>query len=140
MEQNAIFEPVFVMLMLTIIVWVYMYARRIPFIRNSDFGPGELTPITLQQRSPPAVSNPSDNLKNLFEIPVLFYFVSLFLFATNQVDQIYLFASWFFVVFRIFHSVVHCTFNAILLRFSLYVVSTLSLWFIILRAALGLLE
>jgi hypothetical protein len=137
MEQSHIFEPAFVMLILTLLVWIYMYSRRIPFIRRSNFSPGELTPLALQQRSPPEVSNPSDNLKNLFEIPVLFYFVCVYLFVTNQVDHIYLIASWSFVVFRIFHSIVHCTFNAIMLRFSLYVVSTVSFWFIILRAVFG---
>jgi hypothetical protein len=140
MEQSVIFEPVFVMLILTLLVWIYMFARRIPFITSSHFGPGELTPLSLQQRSPPEVSNPSDNLKNLFEIPVIFYFLSLYLFVTNQVDQVYLIASWLFVVFRVFHSIVHCTFNAVMLRFSLYLVATLSLWFIVLRAGLGLLS
>ena len=134
MDQHNIFAPVFAMLILTLLVWLYMYSRRIPFIKQSNFGPGELTPQELQRRSPPAVSNPSDNLKNLFEIPVLFYFLALYLFVTNQGDQIYLIASWVFVIFRIAHSVVHCTFNAIMLRFSLYLISTLSFWFIVLRA------
>ncbi len=133
MEQSSIFEPVIVMLVLTLLVWVYMYARRIPFIRKNNFGPDELTALELQKRSPPEVANPSDNLKNLFELPVIFYFLSIFLYLTNQVDQVYLIASWSFVVFRIFHSIVHCTFNLIMLRFSLYLVSALSLWFIVLR-------
>jgi hypothetical protein len=40
-----------------------------------------------------AVSNPSDNLKNLFEIPVLFYALALYLFITNQVDVAYVTAA-----------------------------------------------
>jgi hypothetical protein len=32
-----------------------------------------LTPAKLAELSPPAVANPSDNLKNLFELPVIFY-------------------------------------------------------------------
>ena len=133
MHQASIFNPVFAMLILTLIVWLYMYAKRIQFINNSDFGPGELTPLELQKRSPPAVSNPSDNFRNLFEIPVLFYFVALYLFVTNQVDQFYVIAAWCFVVFRVFHSIVHCTFNAIMMRFSLYAVSTLAFWVIAVR-------
>lgn len=139
MQQSAIFQPVFLMLVLTLVVWLYMYSKRIPFINSSNFGPGELTPLELQRRSPPSVSTPSDNLKNLFEIPVLFYFVCLYLFVTNQVDQIYLYASWWFVTFRVVHSIIHCTFNAVLLRFAIYVTSTLAFWFIVLRAAINLL-
>lgn len=139
MNQSAIFEPVVVMLILTMVVWVYMYSKRIPFIRKSKLTPAEMTPGNMQKISPPAVANPSDNLKNLFEIPILFYVVALLLFVSNQVDQTYLVAAWVFVVFRIFHSAVHCTFNAIILRFSLYVVATLAFWFIVLRIAMGML-
>ena len=139
MDQANIFGPVFAMMLLTLFVWVYMYCRRIPFIIRGKFGPDELTSLELQKRSPPAVVNPSDNLKNLFEIPVLFYFLALYLYLTYQVDGLYLFAAWVFTIFRILHSIVHCTFNAIMLRFSLYVISTLSFWFIVLRALLDYL-
>jgi hypothetical protein len=82
------------------------------------------------------VANPSDNLKNLFEIPVLFYALVLYLFVTNQVDAVYVNAAWVFVVFRALHSAVHCTFNLIMLRFYLYLFATLAVWFIAIRAAL----
>ena len=82
------------------------------------------------------MSNPSDNLKNLFEIPVLFYALALYLFVTNQVDAAYVSAVWIFVAFRALHSAVHCTFNLVMLRFYLYLFSTLAVWFIAVRAAL----
>jgi len=88
----------------------------------------------LARLSPSAVSNPSDNLKNLFEMPVLFYALALYLFVTNQVDAAYVYAGWIFVGFRALHSAVHCTFNLVLLRFWLYAISTVALWFIVLRA------
>jgi hypothetical protein len=136
MNQTAIFLPFFSMILLTLVVWVYMYARRIPFIRKSRLRPEQLTPIELARISPPVVANPSDNLKNLFEIPTLFYALVLYLYVTQQVDAVYLVASWVFVAFRAFHSAVHCTINIIILRFSLYVVSTLALGFMAIRAAL----
>ena len=65
-----------------------MYVRRIRFIQSRELTPAELTiPGRLAELSPPAVSNPSDNLKNLFEIPVIFYALALLLFATQQVDS-----------------------------------------------------
>ncbi|HUL81913.1 MAG TPA: MAPEG family protein [Gammaproteobacteria bacterium] len=137
MDQNAIFGPFLAQMLLTLVVWAYMYARRIPFIvgrklTQTDMArPGELARI-----SPPAVSNPSDNLKNLFEIPVLFYALVLFLYATRQVDALYLGAAWVFVAFRIAHSIVHCTFNLVILRFYLYLTATLAVWFILIRALL----
>lgn len=134
--QNAIFSPFFAMVFLTLLVWVYMYIRRISFITSRKLTPKDLTPSAFAQISPPSVSNPSDNLKNLFEIPVIFYALVLYLFITRQVDAVYVSASWVFVVFRALHSVVHCTFNRIILRFYLYLFATIAVWFIAIRAAL----
>jgi hypothetical protein len=134
--QNAIFSPFFAMMFITLVVWVYMYVRRISFITSSKLLPKELTPSVLAQLSPPNVSNPSDNLKNLFEIPIIFYVLVLYLFITKQVDAVYVSAAWIFVAFRALHSAVHCTFNRIILRFYLYLFATLAVWFIAIRAAL----
>jgi hypothetical protein len=137
MRQDAIFSPFFATMFLTLVVWVYMYIRRISFIIGRKISQQEISlPGTLAQISPPNVSNPSDNLKNLFEIPVLFYALVLYLFITKQVDTVYVNAAWVFVVFRILHSAVHCTFNLVILRFYLYLFATLAVWFIAIRAAL----
>lgn len=140
MTQTAIFGPFFAMLLLTLVVWVYMYVRRIRFIRKNDVSPKDLAvPGELARISPPEVSNPSDNLKNLFEMPVIFYALSLYLFVTNQVDAVYLGAAWGFVAFRALHSAVHCTINLVMLRFYLYLISSIALWFIVIRAVLSYL-
>ena len=138
MTQTAIFGPFFAMLLLTLLVWVYMYIRRISFIRNANINVQDLAaPGMLAQLTPPAVSNPSDNLKNLFEVPTLFYALTLYLFVTSGVDATYVAAAWVFVAFRAAHSIVHCTFNLVMLRFYLYLAATLALWFMLIRAALA---
>ena len=124
-------------MLLTLVVWVYMYGRRLPFIFSSGLDPKQMTPLELARLSPPQVSNPSDNLKNLFELPTVFYVVVLYIYVTNQVDRAYLWAAWGFFLFRALHSAVHCTFNLIPLRFALYVISAGALWFTVLRAALA---
>lgn len=137
-SQSAIFGPFLATVLLTFIVWVFMYIRRIGFIRSRNITPKDLAvPGALAELSPPEVSNPSDNLKNLFEIPVLFYALALYLFVTSQVDATHLIAAWVFVVFRALHSAVHCTINVVMLRFYLYLISTLAVWFIAARAMLG---
>ncbi|BBC26380.1 MAPEG family protein [Pseudanabaena sp. ABRG5-3] len=136
MTQESIFSPFFATILLTILVWIYMYIRRINFIVSRKLATKELTPIALAQLSPPAVSNPSDNLKNLFELPIIFYALVFYLFITKQVDSIYINAAWIFFGFRTLHSLVHCTFNLIMLRFYLYLISAIALWFMTMRAAL----
>jgi hypothetical protein len=136
MPQNAIFSPFFAMVLLTFVVWLYMYFRRLNFIASKKLKTEELTDSLLAQLSPPAVSNPSNNFKNLFEIPVIFYALVLYLFSTRQVDVLYVNAAWVFVIFRALHSAVHCTFNLINLRFGFYLISSIAIWFISIRAAL----
>jgi hypothetical protein len=137
MRQDAIFSPFFATVFLTLLVWVYMYIRRIRFITIRKLNQKDMaTPAAFAQISPPNVSNPSDNLKNLFEIPIIFYALILYLFITKQVDALYVNAAWVFVGFRVLHSAVHCTFNLIMLRFYLYLFATLAVWFIAIRTAI----
>ena len=136
MHQTEIFGPFLAMMALTLAVWLFMFARRIPFIRS--LGDVDLSvPGELARLSPASVSNPSDNLKNLFELPVLFYAICLYLYAAGQVDGAYVAAGWVFLVFRVLHSAIHCTFNHVMARFSVYFVASVALWFMLLRAALG---
>lgn len=138
MRQAAIFGPFFVTMILTLVVWVYMYTRRISFITRHGVSSQDLAaPGALAQISPPAVSNPSDNLKNLFETPVIFYALALYLFVTKQVDVPYLGAAWVFVAFRVLHSAVHCIFNLVILRFYLYLIASIAVWLIAIRAAMN---
>ena len=135
MNQHAIFGPFFLMMGLTLLVWLFIYAKRIRFLNSIDLDPNEITPAKLAELSPPAVANPSDNLKNLFEMPVLFYAMTLYLYTMGQVDTMHLVTAWFFVALRAAHSAVHCTVNVVLVRFGLYAMSSIALWFMVLRAA-----
>jgi len=135
MEQSDIFGPFLTLMLLTLLVWIYLYVRRIGFIRRERIDPRRLElPGELTRLSPAAVSNPSDNLKNLFELPVLFYALALFLFVTNRVDATYVVVAWAFVAFRFAHSIVHCTFNRVMVRFYCYLAASLALWMMVLRA------
>lgn len=136
MSQTAIFGPFFAVMLLTLAVWVYMYVRRIHFLQSNDIQPDQIsTPEALARITPPRVATPSDNLKNLFELPVLFYGICLCLYATSQVDGTYVGAAWVFASFRALHSGVHCTFNHIMTRFTLYLIASLALWTMVVRAA-----
>jgi hypothetical protein len=134
MDSSSVFVPFAGTMLLTMVVWVYMYARRLPFLaRSGMLKQRRITPEELAQRSPPGVAMPSDNLKNLFEMPTLFYAVVLYLAASGQVDSAYVVAAWAFFLLRVAHSIVHCTFNFIPLRFLIYVGSSLALWFMVVR-------
>lgn len=136
MDQNKIFGPLLALMLLTVIVWIYMYSKRLPFIRSLGLKPEEITPALLASQAPPSVSTPSDNLRNLFEVPVIFYTLCLYLYVSDLVDSVYVIAAWMYVLFRIAHSFVHCTVNLVILRFILYAISSFILFFMLFRAVI----
>lgn len=135
MNNAAIFLPMLATMALTAVVWFYMYAKRIPAMRKAGVSVQTYTtPERISELLPEAVNFPANNLKNLFEVPTLFYGLCLYLFVSENVDTIYVSAAWLFFVLRVAHSIVHCTVNVVMLRFYLYAAASLSLWFMLGRA------
>jgi len=135
MNAAAIFLPMLATMTLTAIVWVFMYAKRIPAMRKARVSVQTYTtPERVAEHLPEEVNFPANNLKNLFELPVLFYGLCLYLFVSGNVDAAYVVAAWIFFLFRTFHSIVHCTSNIVMARFYLYVGAALALWFMLGRA------
>ena len=125
------------MMLLTAIVWAYMYTRRLTYIRANRIPPQELTtPERAARLLPEPVALPANNLRNLLELPVLFYALCLYLYVTGTADGLYVIAAWGFVALRAVHSIVHCTVNIVVLRFLAYFTASLLLWFMLARALL----
>ena len=139
MSQHAILLPFLSMLILTFVVWVVLFARRIPMLQKSDADLTHITKAELTSMSPSHVIAPSENFLNLFELPVAFYAIVLYLFSTSSVDGFYVAAAWIFVAGRYCHSYIHCAGKAVPIRFGFYLVSSLALWTMIFRAAWQLL-
>jgi len=140
MQETEILAPFFGMLLLTMAVWLYMYALRITFLTKNKVNAQRLTsPENVAQIIPEDVNSPANNLKNLFELPVVFYALCLYLYVSGNVDSVYVAAAWAFFGLRAVHSAIHCTINRVMARFLAYMAGALVLWFMVLRAALGLL-
>jgi hypothetical protein len=87
---------------------------------------------------PDTVNYPAYNFKNLFELPVLFYGLCLYLYVSQSVDTVYLIAAWLFFVLRVAHSFEHCTSNVVMRRFYFYAAGALALWFMLGKAIVDL--
>jgi hypothetical protein len=117
-----------------------MYARRIPAMQKAGVSVQTYTmPDKIIQYLPENVNLASNNLKNLFELPTLYYGLCLYLFVSGNVDATYVVSAWSFFGFRVLHSVVHCTVNIVMLRFLTYAAGALSLWFMLGRALIAAL-
>ncbi|MDX1404506.1 MAG: MAPEG family protein [Woeseiaceae bacterium] len=140
MDRSTILLPFFGVMLLTLVVWLVMYIRRIRFLilNRVDLRTVD-TPDKAASVVPYEVGLAAHNLKNLFELPVLFYAVCLYLFVSDSVDATHLAAAWWFFAFRVAHSVIHCSSNVVIHRFTAYLLSALALWLMVIRAFLRLL-
>ncbi|MDI1301893.1 MAG: MAPEG family protein [bacterium] len=140
MNQQLILQPVVCMFLLTGSVWAFMYIRRLSFILRNNIDPQSVaTPELMNARLPAYINNSSNNLKNLFELPVVFYALCAFLLLSQKVDTVFLYSAWAYAGLRAAHSLVHCTVNVVNLRFTAYFLSSLVLWFMVARLALSVL-
>lgn len=132
MNQEAIFIPFFGLMILTILVWVYMYYLRLSYLMRNKVNPQNIsTTNELLKIIPSKVNLPAENLGNLFELPIIFYAACIYLYVTNNVDEIYLFLAYSFFVLRVIHSIIHCTYNKVMHRFYSYLGSSVLLWLIV---------
>jgi hypothetical protein len=137
MNQQLILQPVVALFILTAIVWVGMYARRLGYMASNSIDPQSVaTPELMSKLLPETVNNASNNLKNLFELPVVFYVLCGLLLLAQRVDAMYLYAAWAYVGMRALHSLIHCTVNSVNARFTAYFLSSLVLWFMVARFAM----
>lgn len=137
MYQPTLSIPFAGMLMLTMLVWLLMYVKRLGYIRKHNIDPQSLADAhTLASVLPESINRPANNLRNLCELPVLFYAVVLFHMSIVNSDAVFAWCAWIFFIFRCIHSLVHCTFNRVTLRFAAYFISSIALWVMVLRTAL----
>ena len=72
MESRLILLPALVMVFLTFVVWCRMYVVRIGQIRRERIPP-QAVATSVQAAARLTDTRASDNFRNLFELPVLFY-------------------------------------------------------------------
>lgn len=127
-DQRLIFIPLLAQVLLTALVWFWMYVTRIAEIRRSRIDVQALAIAVEGAGLLKPVAGPSDNLINLFELPVLFYVAVITLYVTHTVDTTMLCLASLFVCLRYVHSAVHITYNRVMHRFTAYASGSLVLW------------
>lgn len=135
MSFKPILLPMITQVFLTFAVWVYMYVLRLGEIRRKAIDPQDLQDRARAHELLTVSANASNNLKNLFELPVLFYAAVLLSLALMIQDVMLVRLAWGFVILRIVHSVVQCTYNRVMHRFVAYAISCLFLLVIWVRLA-----
>ena len=135
-----ILAPVVVLLAWTMVMWVWMYATRIPAMLKAGIdakGMVGSTGASLRAQLPDNVSWKADNYNHLHEAPTLFYAVAIVLAIIGQGDGFNTTLAWAYVGLRIAHSLVQATVNRVAVRFALFALSSLALMGLILHAGIA---
>ncbi len=135
MFYKPILLPVLALVVLTFAVWLVLYFTRIREIIAKRINAGELANSHQARLLLTDSAGPSDNLRNLFEMPILFYLAMLLSLILLIQDGQLVVLAWLYVTLRALHSVVHCTYNRVMHRFSVYLASCAILFMIWLRMA-----
>ena len=134
---TAILWPAVAMACLTFLVWVRLYQLRLGEMARKRIDAQALASAADSVRLL-VDTRASDNFRNLFELPVLFYAGVLLAAQLGVSDGVSLALAWAFVALRAVHSLVHCTFNHVMTRFVAYALATLVLIAFWVRLALAM--
>ena len=140
MSIPTILLPLFVEVILTFILLLWLGV-----LRRNDISGGatRLSQIGLREPNwPTPTLQVAYSFSNQFELPVLFYVLTILEIITRHADFIFVVLAWIFVVMRLGQAYVHTTSNVVVRRGSFYMVGAVVLmvaWVIFMvRILLGL--
>lgn len=136
--SQTILQPVVALIAWSMVMWAWLYATRIPAIVKGKVAMDPaMTTADLNTHLPASVRWKADNYNHLMEQPTLFYAVALTLALLGQGEGINTMIAWGYVVLRVVHSLVQALTNIIMVRFLVFMVSSLALLALVLHAALA---
>lgn len=139
LTRSPILLPVVGLVAWTMVMWFWMYLTRIPAIFKARMRLDPNAPRGEQMSQlPPRVRWKADNYNHLMEQPTLFYAVAIVLALVSKRPELDATIAWSYVGLRVLHSFVQAVINKIELRFALFMVSSLVLLVLTVRAALAL--
>lgn len=130
--------PLLALMGWTFVMWVWMYATRIPAMRQVKVDLAEMSRTGAKLELPPRVTRVADNYNHLHEQPTLFYALALAAQLAGAGDAVNVGLAWAYVLLRVVHSMVQATGNVILLRFWVFATGSLVLLVLLVRTALAL--
>jgi hypothetical protein len=134
--HSSLLAPLMALVLWTFVMCAWMYATRIPAMMRLKVAYDPRRPVAeFQAQLPPAVRWKADNYNHLMEQPTLFYAVALTLAFLGADGGFNAALAWAYVGVRVVHSLVQAMVNIILLRFAIFMIGTLVLLLLSLRAA-----
>ena len=145
--NSAILQPVVALAAWTMIVWIWMYATRLPAMGRAGIDAKNMVGSTsgglrndLIAKGEERASWVADNYNHLHEAPTIFYAVSIVLAMIGQGDNLNATIAWVYVGLRVAHSLLQILSNRVVIRFVLFALSTIALIMLVTHSALSVFQ
>jgi hypothetical protein len=129
MSLQAVLLPLFVEVILTFVLMLQMGA-----LRRADYSSGAVKAddIALREpRWPQRTTQAANAFSNQFELPVLFYVLTILAWDTRHAGIVFVVLAWIFVICRVLQAYIHVTSNVVRYRglfFSIGAVVLMIMW------------
>lgn len=126
MNPNWLYLPLLLQVCLTLAIYSALILAKIKAVRANEV---DHTRRALHDDAwPEYVQKINNNIRNQFEVPVLFYVLVIALVELSAVGIIAIVAAWVFALSRLIHAWVHTGPNVVLLRRNIFIVGVLAIF------------
>ena len=140
--HSPILAPVVALVAWSLVMMLWMYARRLPAIGRAKIDLATWrggTGAQLEEILDPHVQWKAHNYNHLMEQPTLFYALCLALAVAGLGDGLNATLAWVYVGLRVLHSLIQATVNVVRWRFLTFAAASIVLIVLAVRAGLALL-
>lgn len=127
MIQSQILQPIVVLLAWTMIMWLWMYATRIPAMQKAGIDAGKIQQKGELDVLPIEVKRIADNYNHLHEQPTVFFALVFYSHLVGVADELNVMLAWAYVALRVAHSLIQAVWNYVPVRFLAFILSSLVL-------------
>lgn len=131
-------QPIITLVLWTLIVLVWLYAKRIPAMQAAKIDPDKyrLKDSGGTSQLPSAARAVADNYNHLHEAPTVFYALSLAIQIGGLSNPAFVGLAWVYVILRIVHSLIQANEGKVVIRFSVFILSQMILIIMAILAAM----
>jgi hypothetical protein len=137
--MTSMLTPVLALIVLTLIVWIWMYATRIPAMQRAKIDPQTAAHPGSLNVLPSSARRVADNYNHLLEQPTIFYALAFLIVLAGHTDPLYVDLAWAYVGLRVVHTLIQCTVNIVNLRFLVFALSTIVLMIMAVREVMHMM-
>lgn len=134
--SHSLLLPVVVLVAWSLVMWAWMVATRIPAMARAKMDPqsAKHTDTGSVKQLPSEIRQVADNYNHLMEQPTIFYALVIAMAVGHLASPVDVGLAWAYVGLRIVHSIWQAVANVVVVRFYLFLASSLVLVVLAVRA------